>query len=157
MVDLAQGIKQFRTSRKMSVNVDNASMPNESSALLRHDSQMSKLSRLSLKPSEAEQCEPLYVVFIEDGTKISSQKTRSFKLDINKYIQKYKLKISKFLNKTPTALIEAQRKFNERAFAELLEDCTNKVNKRIKEVDQQKTFETLFTIEGRKLESIEDI
>lgn len=73
MVDLAQGIKQFRTSRKMSVNVDNASMPNESSALLRHDSQMSKLSRLSLKPSEAEQCEPLYVVFIEDGTKISSQ------------------------------------------------------------------------------------
>lgn len=61
------------------------------------------------------------------------------------------------MNKTPKALVEAQRKFNERAFAELLEDCTNKVNKRIKEVDQQKAFETLFTIDGRKLESIEDI
>jgi hypothetical protein len=49
----------------------------------------------------------LTALFLEDGSKIHDPATKSFKLDVNKFITKYQLKVSKFLNKRPKALIDA--------------------------------------------------
>lgn len=79
-------------------------------------------------------------------------------MNVNKFINKYQLKISKFLNSKPKALREAQERFNERAYAELLEACSDKMNKKkILPEDKDKCFEKFFTIDGKELNSIEDI
>lgn len=117
---------------------------------------LNRASSLTMKTDQDDQIAPLPVAFIEDGAKPADPKTKSFKLDINKYIYKYELKVSKFLGRRPPALVDAQSRFNERAYAELLEDCNAKVNRKRKDEDI-KTIVTLFANDGRELKTVEDI
>lgn len=80
------------------------------------------------------------MLFLENGANIKDPETKSFKLNVNKYINKYQLKVSKFLSSRPKALREAQERFNERAYAELLEACSDKINKKRKEEEKEKYF-----------------
>tara|TARA_B110000285_G_C15048135_1_gene575482 strand:+ start:1073 stop:1369 length:297 start_codon:yes stop_codon:yes gene_type:complete len=98
------------------------------------------------------------VLFLENGASIKDPETKSFKLNVNKFINKYALKVSKFLSARPKALLDAQERFNERAYAELLEACSDKINKKRKNLeDKEKYFTTLFTIDGKQMSTISDI
>ena len=93
--------------------------------------------------------EPRYVVFVEDGQSVHNCK--SIKLDINFFISKYYIKPPKFLHTMPVEYVNAQKKFNKRAFMELLEICS------IELTGKKRMFDVMYLIDGELIETIDEI
>jgi len=90
------------------------------------------------------------VVFMVDGSNISSKKTVSIKLDISKFVKKY---VSAEYHMTP----ENQEQFNERAYLEILEECSKHINAK-KPVDEERPqFTILFTLDGLALKNMDQL
>ena len=93
--------------------------------------------------------DPHYVVFIEDGQSLTNCK--SFKIDLTFFKAKYFIEPPKYISQLPEEYINIQKKFNKRAFMELLEICS------VQLADRQKSFSILYTLDGEIIESMEDI
>ena len=93
---------------------------------------------------------PIDVIFVPNGTNLADKTARSIKLNISPYFTKYE---SKQYHITP----DAQAALFERAYLELLEDCSKFLNKRPKEGEETTFYSTFWTTNGAKIKSIEDI
>ena len=88
---------------------------------------------------------PYEVVFLEDGADITLPKTKSVKLDISKFVKKY---IPGEYALTP----EQQEDFNQRAYMEILEECSKLlVVKRKFQESIVPEYKVMFTPEGQAL------
>ena len=93
---------------------------------------------------------PFNVIFMKDGAKLKGAKVKSVKVDISKFIKKYRLKPPKYIAELPHEYLQQQREFFERAYLELLEFCSNKLDDRAPDddVNPKTHFKTIFTAQG---------
>eukprot|EP00347_Sterkiella_histriomuscorum_P024352 403331424 len=89
------------------------------------------------------------IVFVEDGQPI--QTCKSLKLNINFFKSRYFIDPPKYISQLPPEFLKVQRKFNKRAYKEILETCSKELtNKTI-------VFDVMYTIEGELIESMDEI
>lgn len=91
---------------------------------------------------------PVYVIVMKDGSNLKSAgKVRSIKVDISKFIRKYRLKPPKFIAQLPQDYLNKQQEFFERAYLELLEFCSTKLDERAADddVNLKVQFKSIFT------------
>ena len=90
-------------------------------------------------------------MLIEDGECI--QTCKSIRIDINLYKQKYHIEPPKNINILPEEYLKLKKKFKKRALKELLEKCSTLYSSE----ESVKTFTTLYTVDGMRISSIEEI
>ncbi|CDW72151.1 UNKNOWN [Stylonychia lemnae] len=137
--DLKNGPSKFNT-----LNMNSETLNTVSKTSGRNSQSQDRNNNLKKKVSS-----PHMVVFVEDGAYLGSCK--SFKLDLNFFKAKYFIEPPKFISQLPKDFVKIQRKFNKRAYLELLEQCSNELT------GKQRVFEAMYTIDGELIESIDEI
>ena len=90
------------------------------------------------------------IVFVPNGTNLQEKKAPSVKIDVAPYFNKYD---SKKYHITP----EGQAALHERAYLEMLEDCSALFNKK-KKIDQEQTFfSMIYTSNGSQIKTMADL
>ena len=99
---------------------------------------------------------PFNVIFMKDGTKLLDGKVKSIKVDISVFIKKYKIKPPKFIAELPDDYIRTQKTFFERAYLELLEYCSDKLDDRAADddVNEKVVFKTIYSADGQHLKTL---
>ena len=92
--------------------------------------------------------------FVKQKDMKTNNKSRKIKININKYRLKYDFEVARKVNPIISGVTyheEYQDAFNNNALMELLQECSSMISR------GEKTFLSLYTIDGKFIASLNDI